>query len=340
METINNVEKEIEVKIEQGREQLVVLKNLAYDKYCEAWNAMEQVKENTYDTLRSAWEQTWSSYATIVEQLKQYGQTAIEKATSEYEAAKTNLSERTTELQNWAVENGHKLKEESSDLQVETAHKLHQARKDAYEKYVQSKDALRRMFLTSQEEAKEDLRNAQEQVRKTTRNVERHLESAADKTSEEFLNSKLKLEEAKTQAEKELEAAKAHISELSGKVSTWTEEVGKVLSEQSEILSKRVIQMKDQIVDVAAESKEKVEESTESAGNALSEKWNQIYSSLQEESTYALDKLSQFKDSVQGKLEDVLIATGITESLETPPPTQKDKTVEQPPISPINVPLA
>jgi DNA repair exonuclease SbcCD ATPase subunit len=301
---------------------------------------MEQVKENTYDTLRSAWEQTWSSYASIVEQLKQYGQTAIEKATSEYEAAKTNLSERTTELQNWVVENGHKLKEESSDLQVETAHKLHQARKEAYEKYVLSKDALRRMFLTSQEEAKEDLRNAQEQVRKTSRNVERHIESAADKTSEEFQSTKLKLEEAKTKAEKELEAAKAHISELSGKVSTWTEEVVKILSEQSEILSKRVIQMKDQIVEVASESKEKVEEST--AGKVLSEKWNQIYSSLQEESTYALDKLSQFKDSVQGKLEDVLIATGITESLETPPPTptDKDKTVEQPPISPINVPLA
>jgi len=344
METITNVEKELEVKIGQGKEQLVTLKNVAYDKYCDAWNAMEQVTESTYETICSAWEQAWSTYSSIVEQIKLYGNTAIEKGTAEYEVAKTNLAERTKELQSWFAENGQKLKEESSDIQVETAHKLHVARKEAYEKYLQSKDALKRMFYTTQEEAKEDLNSAQEQVRKTTRSLEKHLESASDKTSQEFNITKLKLEEAKAKAEKKLDAAKAHMSDLSGKVSTWTEEVVKVLSEQSELLSQRVTQMKDQIYDVASQSKEKVEETTEAAGKALSEKWGQIYTSLQEESTYALDKLSQVKDTVQEKVEDALVATGISESLDTPPPTEKantvEKTVEEPPISPINVPLA
>jgi len=302
------------------------------------------VKEIIYETLVSAWEQAWSSYATIVEQLKQYGHTAIEKATAEYEVAKTNLAEKTKELQDWIAENGHKLREESSELQAETAHKLHVARKEAYEKYWQSKESLRRMFYTSQEEAKEDLRNAQEQVRKTTRNLERHVESAAEKTGEDFEATKKKLEEAKIQAEKEYESVKAHINTLSGKVSSWTEEVVRVLSEQSELLSKRATEMKDQLVVVASDSKEKVEETSEAAGKVISEKWNLIYDSLKDESAYALEKLTQVKDTVQEKVEDVLVATGITQSLETPPPTSTDKvnkeTVEQPPISPINVPLA
>jgi len=342
METINNVEKELEVKIEQGREQLVSLKNVAYDKYCDAWTAMEQVKESTYETLSSAWEQAWTTYSSIVDQLKQYGHTAIETSTAEYEVAKANLAERTKELQNWIAENGQKLKEESSDIQIEAAHKLHVARKEAYDKYLQSKDALRNLFTTSEQEAKEGVRNAEEQVRKTSQSLEKHVESAADKSSEEFNKTKLKLEEAKIKAEKELENAKAHINELSGKVKTWSEEVSNTLSEQSEFLSLRMQQMKEQLYDAASNSKEKVEETTEAASKVIAEKWNQVYVLLQEDSKYAVEKFTQFKDTVQEKVEDVLVATGITESQNTPNPTVAKETVEEPvaPISPINVPLA
>jgi hypothetical protein len=345
METVTNVEKEIEVKIEQGREQLVSLKNLAYDKYCEAWTAMEQVKETTYETLSSAWEQAWVAYSAVVKQLKDYGHTAIDTASAEYELAKTNLAERTKDLQNWVVENGHKLKEESSEIQIETAHKLHQARKDAYEKYIQSKDALKSMFYTSQEDAKEALKSAEEQVQKTSRSLEKHVESAVDKTGDEFQNTKLRLEEAKLKAQKEFEEAKANMETISGKVSSWSQEVVKVLSEQSEFLSQRVVQMKDQLYDVASQSKEKVEETTGAAGKAVSDKWEQIYNTLKEDAQIAMDKLTQVKDSVQESLEGALVAAGITESLVTPPPARSEKiaaeqTQVEPPVSPINVPLA
>jgi len=342
METINNVEKEIEVKIEQGRDQLVVLKDAAYNKYCEAWNAMEQVKDTTYDTLRSAWEQAWTSYTSVVQQIKVYGYTAIETATAEYDQAKTNLAERTKDLQNWVVENGHKLREEKDEIQIETAHKLHQARKEAYEKYIQSKDSLTRMFSSSQQEAKEDLRNAQEAVRKTTINLDRHLQSSAEQSGEEFQATKMRLEEAKNKALQELEEAKTHMITLSGKVSNWSQEVVKVLSEQSDYLSQRVTNMKDQLYDAASHSKENIENTTEAAGKVISEKWEQIYKTLQEDSTYALDKLTQVKNSVQETIEEALAAAGITESpaLQTPPPTVQEKEAVQTPVSPINVPLA
>jgi len=247
------------------------------------------------------------------------------------------LAERTTELQNWIAENGNKLKEESSDLQVEAAHKLHVARKEAYDKYIQSKDALKNLFTTSQQEAQERVRNAEEQARKTSQSLEKHLESFADKTNEEFNQTKLTLEEAKIKAEKELENANAHINELSGRVSTWSQEVGNILSEQSEFLSLRMQQMKEQLYDAASNSKEKVEETTEAATKVISEKWDQIYNLLKEDSAYAIEKLTQFKDTVQEKLEDVLVATGITESLNTPPPSDAKEVA---PISPINIPLA
>jgi len=339
METINNVEKEIEVKVEQGREQLISLKNLAYDKYCEAWNSMEQVKETTFETLRSAWEQTWSTYSGVVRQLKVYGYTAIEKSTAEYDLARDNLAERTKELQTWIIENGQKMRDESSDIQVETAHKLHQARKDAYEKYIHSKDALKSMFLSSHEEAKEDLRNAQEQVRKTSINLERHLKNSTDANNEEFQNTTRKLEEAKNTAEKELEEAKAHNHTLSGKISTWSEEVVKVLSEQSEFLSQRVLQMRDQLFGVASEAKVKVEDATEDAGKVMSSTWEQIFNSLKDESVYAYDKLKQVKDSIQESLGGVFEAAGITDTDTRKIPSEKQP-CELQPATPINVPLA
>lgn len=336
METITNVEKEIEVKVEQGREQLVALKNMAYDKYCDAWNSMEQVKESTLDTLRSAWEQAWLSYSSVVRQLKEYGYTAIEKATAEYDLARENLAERTKELQTWIIDNGQKLRDESSDIQVETAHKLHEARKEAYEKYILSRDALKRMFLSSQVEAKEDLRNAKEQLRKTKLNLERHLKNSTDTNSEEFERTKLKLEEAKTLAEKELEDAKAHSHTLYDKISTWSDDVLKILSEQSEFLSQRVLQMRDQLMGVASESKEKVEDATEAAGKVMSNTWEQIFNSLKDESVYAYDKLKQFKDSVQESLKGALEAAEITD---TKTPVLAEKKQEQT-ASPKNVALA
>lgn len=337
METINNVEKELEIKVEQGREQLISLKNLAYEKYCEAWNSMEQVKESTLDTLRSAWEQAWSTYSGVVRQLKEYGFTAIEKATAEYDLARQNLAERTKELQTWIIENGQKLRDESSDIQVETAHKLHEARKEAYEKYILSRDGLKRMFLASQAESKEDLRNAQEQLRKTTINLERHLKNSSNSDSEEFKRTTQNLEEAKSLAEKELEEAKSHHSSLSDKISIWSDDVVKILSEQSEFLSQRVLQMRDQLFGVASESKVKIENATEDAGKVMSNTWEQIFNSLKDESVYAYDKLKQFKDSVKESLEGALEVAGISET------TQSDRLPDKLPsdeVAPKNVAFA
>jgi len=87
--------------------------------------------------------------------------------------------------------------------------------------------------------------------------------------------------------------------------------------------------MKEQLYDAASASKEKVEETTEAATKVLSEKWEQIYNLLKEDSDYAVQKLTQFKETVQEKLEDVLVSTGITESQATPEPVVKETVVEE-----------
>jgi len=222
------------------------------------------------------------------------------------------------------------------ELQVEEALKLHAARKEAYDKYLETKDALRVLYTNSEKESHEGVKSAEEQVKKTGQNLERHLESAADKTSEEYTKTKAKLEEAKVKAEKELEVAKAHVSELYGKVATWSHDVGTTLSEQSESLTSRLQQMKGQLIDAASASKDKVEETTEAATKVISDKWNQIYNLLKDDSDYALQKLTQFKETVQEKIQDVLVASGVTESQNTPPPAAKEVVEEDPALTVVN----
>lgn len=129
---------------------------------------------------------------------------------------------------------------------------------------------------------------------------------------------------------------------LSGKVSNWSQEVIKILSDQSEYLTQRATNMKDQLYDAASQSKENIEATTEAASKVISEKWEQIYKTLQEDSTYALDKLTQVKNTVQESLEDALAAAGITESQQTPPPVAKEPVVEtaEVPVSPVNTSTA
>jgi hypothetical protein len=271
---------------------------------------MEQVKETTFEALSSAWEQAWVSYSTVVQQLKEYGSTAIETATAEYELAKKNLAERTKELQTWIIENGQMMRDDPKSAEIETAYELHKARKEAFEKYIHSKDDLRRVFLVSQEEAKDNVRDAQEQVRKTSLNLEKHLKNSSD--IEAFRNTKMKLEKANSKAQKELEESRAHIRSLYGNISSWSKEVEKILSEQSEFLSQRVLQMRDQLFDKT--TKAKVEEVKVEPRKIMSERWEEIFNSLKDEYEYALDKMTQAQNSVPESLEAVLEPTDIIES--------------------------
>lgn len=69
--------------------------------------------------------------------------------------------------------------------------------------------------------------------------------------------------------------------------------------------------MRDQLFGVASESKEKIIDATESAEKVMSKRWEEIFNSLKDEATFAIDKLKQVKESVQETIESALQATGV-----------------------------
>jgi len=294
---VETVEKQIEDTFEVTRENLVALKNTSYQKYCDAWESMEQIKDTTYETITNAWEQAWASYSTVVKQLQDYGHSSIEKAQSDYDAAKTNLDARTKDIRDWISQHGEKLKEDASDIQADAYEKMGTARKEAYEKYIQSKEGLKSLFSQASQEATRDLENAENQIKKATSRLEKHLANLpSDETKAEWEKTKEKLEAAKQRAQTEVEEAKAHSESLGTRVSGWSQDVLKTLGEESEFLTQRAKQLGEQISQYAAGTT--VGETTENAGNAIQDKWNAIYKAAQDESTYALEIWNKAKDSL------------------------------------------
>eukprot|EP01103_Thecamoeba_quadrilineata_P005731 TRINITY_DN15499_c0_g1_i1.p1 TRINITY_DN15499_c0_g1~~TRINITY_DN15499_c0_g1_i1.p1 ORF type:complete len:367 (-),score=83.34 TRINITY_DN15499_c0_g1_i1:154-1227(-) len=335
---VETVEKQIEGTIEVTRDNLVVLKNTAYQKYVEAWESMEHLKDSTYDTLSNAWEQAWVSYSTVVKQLQSYGHSSIEKAQSEYDAAKNNLDARTKDIQEWIGQNGEKFKENASDLQADAYDKLGTTRKEAYEKYIQAKESLKSLFTQAHQEASKDTENAENQIKKATARLEKHLASTpSDETKAEWEKTKASLESAKQRAQTEFDEAKAHSESLGARVSGWSQDVLKTLGTESEFVAQRAKDLGEYVSKFATDSKEKVEDST--VGNLLQDKWNAIYKATQEESAYATDIWNKAKESLANfwqtakeavGLEDV--SSDVTKTPDQPRTADKEVTLEGPQV--------
>jgi predicted component of type VI protein secretion system len=240
----------------------------------------------------SAWEKAWQSYSQVSKQLTDYGHFAIEKANKEYEDSKANLASKTKDLKDMLQEQGDKMKEGSSDLQVEAIQKLYIARREAYEKYLKTKESLKVLFMNAYKESEENIKTAEDQVKNTTSSLQKHLENVLNTTDEEFKLTKLKLEEAKEKALKNFEEAKAHAVSLSERISSWSEDVLKILSEESLFLSENVKQISQCVIKM---SKEKAE-GTESL---IYEKSQEVFDTLKEEALYALDIFNGAKESLK-----------------------------------------
>jgi len=321
MSVVETVEKQIEETYEMTRDNLITLKNTAYQKYCDTWDSMEHIKDTTLETITSAWEQAWISYNNVVKQLQDYGHSSIEKAQSEYDTAKTNLAERTKEIRDWISEHGEKWKEDANGLQADAYEKMGYARKEAYEKYLQSKEGLKSLFSEAHQEASKDLEAAENNIKKATSRLEKHLTiTPSDETKDEWEKTKAKLESTKQRAQTEFEEAKAHAESLGARVSGWTHDVMNTLKDESEFLTQRAKEIGDNVAQFASDSKEKVEETTESASNVLQDKWNAIYKASQDESTYALEMWNKAKESLANFWHSAQEAVGmdVSEIVKTP----------------------
>jgi hypothetical protein len=283
---------------------------------------MEQIKDTTYETLSNAWEQAWTSYSSAIKQLQDYGHSSIEKAQAEYDSAKTNLDARTKEIRDWISQHGEKLKEDAGDLQADAYEKMGNARKEAYEKYLQSKEGLTSLFSQASQEASKDLENAENQIKKATSRLEKHIANIpSDETKAEWEKTKAKLESAKQRAQTEFDEAKAHSESLGTRVSGWTQDVLKTLGEESEFLTQRAKQLGEQISHYEYTAGSTVGETTESAGNAVKDKWNAIYKAALEESNTASDIWNKAKESLANLWQTAKEVVGLEDSsavLKTP----------------------
>jgi len=331
MSVVETVEKQIEETYEMTRDNLITLKNTAYQKYCDTWDSMEQIKDTTLETITSAWEQAWVSYNSVVKQIQVYGQSSIEKAQAEYDTAKNNLALRTKEIKDWITEHGEKWKEDANGLQADAYEKMGSARKEAYEKYLQSKEGMKSLFREAHQEASKDLEAAENNIKKATSRLEKHLTiTPSDETKDEWENTKAKLETTKQRAQTEFEEAKAHAESLSARVSGWTNEVMNTLKDESEFLTQRAKEIGDNVANFASESKDKVEETTESTGNVLQDKWNTIYKAAQDESTYALEMWNKATESLAMIWHSAQEAVGmdVSEIVKTPEVARKEEDKE------------
>jgi len=323
MSVVETVEKQLEDTYEVSRDNLVALKNSTYEKYCEAYDAIEHLKDATLETLSNAWEQAWISYATVWKQLQDYGHSSIEKSQAEYDAAKTNLAQRTRDISDWISQHGEKLQEDASGLQAEAYSKMGTARKEAYEKYLQSKESLKNLFNSAHEEATKDVEAAEKQLKKATSRLENHGTSASTpENKDEWEKIKTKLEAAKQRAQTELDEAKAHSETLGVRLSGWAQDVMQTLKDESEFLTDRAKKLGEQVSAYASESKEKVDQTAESASNSLQDQWNGIYRSAQDDSAYALDIWNSAKDTFANFWQSAKEAVGLdnasNELLKTP----------------------
>jgi len=303
------------------RDNLISLKNTAYQKYCDAWDSMEHLKDSTFESISHAWEQAWMTYNNVVKQVQEYGHSSIEKAQEEYDAAKNNLAARTNDIRDWITENGGKWREDVNGLQADAYEKMGTARKEAYEKYIQSKEALKSLYSQAHQEASKDLEAAENNIKRATDRLEKHMSSIpSDETKEEWEKTKTKMESAKLRAQTEFDEAKAHAETLGTRVSGWTQDVLKTMKDESEFLTQRAKDIGEQVSNFASESKEKVEETAESAGNTLQDKWNAIYKFSQDESAYALEMWNKAKDSLSNFWEYAKesVAMDVSEVMKTP----------------------
>jgi len=284
---------------------------------------MEHLKDATLETLSNAWEQAWTSYSAVVKQVQDYGHSSIEKAQIEYDAAKTNLSERTKDIRDWVAQNGEKLQDNASELQADTYEKLGTARKEAYEKYLQSKEGLKGLFSQAHQEANRDVETAETQIKKASARLEKHLATSSEENKEEWEKTKAKLESAKQRAQSELDEAKAHAETLGARVSGWSQDVIKTLGDESEFLTQRAKDLGEKISHFASESKEKVEES--SAFNTIQDKWNVVYKVAQEEATYAQEIWTKAQETLADFWQSAKAAVGLDATpdlLKTPEPKE------------------
>jgi len=271
--------------------------------------------------MEHMWEQAWVSYSSAIKQLQDYGHSSIEKAQADYDAAKNNLAARSKDIRDWIAEHGEKWKEDAEGLQADGYEKMRSARKEAYDKYIQSKESLKGFFSEAHQEASKDLEAAENNMKRAGDRLEKHITNApSDEAKEEWENTKSKLESAKKRAQSEFDEAKAHSESLGTRVSGWTQDVLNTMKEESEFLTQRAKEIGEQVAHFATDSKEKVEETTESAGNILQDKWNNIYKFSQEESAYALDMWNKAKDSLVNFWQYAKEAVGmdVSEVLQTP----------------------
>jgi hypothetical protein len=223
---------------ESGKQSLVSMKDMAYQKYTEAWDATAKYVgpygHAAYDSIHSAWELAGQAYDEAVHKMWEYTQSSIDVAAKEYDLAKANLSAATTNLHTWLQENGHALKENASQAQVDTLANLHAAETQAHQKYLAAKAHLSKIYDSTYDEAVNDYQVAKDRLDLAQKKLSQFTTDATEKASQDYEATKKKLADTQEKATLQYDAAKMKLKQFGSTLTSWRESAQKTAEETAQ----------------------------------------------------------------------------------------------------------